>query len=223
MFIDLVQSLRCIESHEDTWLVAAVERLEGRHIIEGTLGCPLCQREYAVRGGVGWFLDRAPGEGGGPDGPPRVATEPAAPPAPDRAMRAAALLGLTDPGGFILLGGEWGDLAPALGEFSRAHFIVLDPPHTPPLAAELSVIRAGERLPLAAGALRAAAFDAAAASPARLDAAVRALRSGGRLVAPASHPLPNDVRELARDAADWVAERTPIGSAPISILSPRRR
>jgi hypothetical protein len=51
------------------------------------------------------------------------------------------------------------------------------------------------------------ALDSATADVARLDAAVRALRPRGRLVAPADAPLPGGVAELARDAEHWVAER----------------
>jgi len=55
MFIELVDSLRCLTPHEETWLVASVAEMSGRHIIDGRLGCPICRRSYPVREGVGIF------------------------------------------------------------------------------------------------------------------------------------------------------------------------
>ena len=34
MFIDLVDSLRCVAAHEESWLVAAVARMDGRQVVE---------------------------------------------------------------------------------------------------------------------------------------------------------------------------------------------
>ena len=42
-------------------------------------------------------------------------------------------------------------------------------------------------------------------------------RVGGRLVAPAGAPLPEGVRELARDDAVWVGEREALPSAPVTL------
>ena len=87
MFIELVDSLRCVNVHEDTWLVAAVARMDGRHIVDGTLGCPLCRREYPIRDGVGWFVDPDSARGS-------ARLTPLSASAPEaRVMRAAALLG----------------------------------------------------------------------------------------------------------------------------------
>ena len=52
MFVELVDLLRCPRPHEDTWLVAAAEAMSGRHIVRGTLGCPVCEAEYPIRDGV---------------------------------------------------------------------------------------------------------------------------------------------------------------------------
>src|SRR4029453_8595885 len=60
MFIELVDSLRCLEAHDETWLVAAASRMAGRHPLQGGLGVPVCPREYAVRDGTAWFSARQP-------------------------------------------------------------------------------------------------------------------------------------------------------------------
>jgi uncharacterized protein YbaR (Trm112 family) len=215
MFIELVDSLRCVSAHEDTWLVAGVTRMDGRRIVEGKLGCPVCHREYPVRDGVAWFA-------GAPFGPesshltpaPSVATE-------DRAMRAAALLGLTEAGGIVVLGGSWAGCADAIAELSPSHVVVLN--RAIPIDAPQTVSRlvVGERLPFAAGAVRAVALDAELAATS-LESATAALRGRGRLVAPVSTPVPADATELARDDQDWVAERVAVASPPVALRSTRR-
>ena len=214
MFIELVDSLRCVNAHEDTWLVAGVTRMDGRRIVEGKLGCPLCRREYPVRDGVAWFA------GSGSDRASRLTPTP--PSATEgRAMRAAALLGLTDAGGIVVLGGSWADCADAIAELSPSHVVVLnraipiDAPQT------VSCLVVGERLPFAAGSVRAVALDAELAATS-LESATAALRGRGRLVAPASTPVPADVTELARDDEDWVAERITVASPPVALRSARR-
>jgi hypothetical protein len=78
-------------------------------------------------------------------------------------------------------------------------------------------------VPLAAGVLRAAWLDEATSDPSLLAGVARALRPGGRLVAPAATGVPAGIRELARDAREWVGARdaaVPAASAPVSL---RRR
>jgi hypothetical protein len=74
-------------------------------------------------------------------------------------------------------------------------------------AQSISVVVAPGRVPVAAGSLRGVALDERNAGAVLAADAVRALRAGGRLVAPASSPLPDGVGELARDDTVWVAER----------------
>jgi len=120
MFIELVDSLRCVNAHEDTWLVAGVTRMDGRRIVEGKLGCPVCRREYPVRDGVARFAGTlSDPESSRLTPAPASATE-------ERAMRAAALLGLTDAGGIVVLGGSWADCADAIAELSPSHVVVLN-------------------------------------------------------------------------------------------------
>ena len=38
--------------HEASWLVVSFARRDGRFIVEGTLGCPVCHRQYPIRDGV---------------------------------------------------------------------------------------------------------------------------------------------------------------------------
>jgi len=52
VFIELVDALRCPRAHEESWLVLAMSRIEGRHIQEGALGCPVCHAEYPIHEGI---------------------------------------------------------------------------------------------------------------------------------------------------------------------------
>jgi hypothetical protein len=84
----------------------------------------------------------------------------------------------------------------------------------------VSCLVVADRLPLGVETLAAIAIDAAHATSAFLESAVRALRFGGRLVAPADAPVPAGMRELARDATEWVAETTTRASGLVEL---RRR
>src|SRR4030081_3421247 len=96
MFIELVDALRCPTPHDESWLVGSADRMEARHIVEGTLGCPVCRAEFPIHDGVVDFRR----------GPARALPSNAAPD-PEQTMRLAALLDLSDASGFpVLLGGR---------------------------------------------------------------------------------------------------------------------
>jgi hypothetical protein len=212
MFIELVDSLRCLTPHEETWLVASVSEMSGRHIIDGTLGCPICRRSYPVREGVGIFT----ADGSRPNlTNAGLATE-------ERVMRAAALLGLTDAGGIVVLGDTWADCADALAELGPAHVVTLDFAANDAGPQGVSSLAVDDALPFAAGTLRGVALGGRTATPALVSNAAERLRSRGRLVAPAVVSLPEGVTELARDADDWVAERAVIASTPVTLRLGRR-
>jgi uncharacterized protein YbaR (Trm112 family) len=229
MHIEFIDSLRCTRPHEESWLVAAVDRMEGRTIVRGVLGCPVCGAEYPIEDGVADFRADA-------GAPPRIqdgaesgaghhrstagrradAPEGASAAGEELAMRAAALLGLAEPGGTAVLAGAWGAASPALSSLVDVHLLLADPPFAAHGGGSVSVVRTDGALPLAAGSVRGVALDDGA-SPGAAAAAVRALRSGGRLVAPAGVPVPAGVTELARDARHWVAERNAAASAPVGL------
>jgi uncharacterized protein YbaR (Trm112 family) len=211
MFIELVDSLRCIEAHDETWLVAAVTHMDGRHVIDGLLGCPICRRQYPVRDGIGWFRT------GEPD--VERLTRVAATHDEERIMRAGALLGLTDGGGIVCLDDTWADCADALTELGPAHVVVLNA-NAGAAGETVSVLAVEDKLPFAAGALRAVALGAA--SRPLVVTASAATRSRGRLVVPADVPVPDGVSELARDGTVWVGERGAVASPPVTLRSARR-
>lgn len=216
MHIEIVDSLRCPEPHDDIWLVASVTRFDGRDIVDGVLGCPICRRQFVVaRGEVDFCGDSATAT--------RDAHAPDAPPLPssDDVMRARALLALDEPGGLVLLGGVHARYAPSLADDAQVTPILLNAPAWAWRDASApSAVRARGALPFAAGSLRAVWLDVAAGTPELLAGAARALRPGGRLMAPADASLPAGVRRLAGDTEVWVAEATGAPSAPVPL---RRR
>jgi uncharacterized protein YbaR (Trm112 family) len=209
MFIELVDALRCPRPHEESWLVVSAERLVARHILEGTLGCPVCKAEYPVHDGVVDFS-------GGAHHPPA----PDAPPSAEQAMRLAAFLGLDDAQGFAVLLGAWGAHAIELRGMVDCPLMLIDPPSEVDAAPGLSIIRTTGPIPLAAGSARGIAIDIPdlhGDHPDRVASAVRATRAKGRVVGPASLPIPAELRELARDEQHWVAEREAVASPLVTL------
>lgn len=201
MFIELVESLRCPRPHEFTWLVASTLEMAGRDIRRGLLGCPSCSARYPIREGVVDFQTR--------DGTTPI---PDSTPLPDAtgdselAMRVAALLDLTAPGGFVVLAGDWAHAAPALRALVEGvEVLVLNTTVALTSGHGISLARTDGSVPIRPGAARGIALDERHAS--HVGSAARALRQYGRLVAPLSAPVPADLEELARDGRDWVATK----------------
>ena len=209
MFIEFVESLRCPVPHEESWLVAAADRMRGRTIVSGLLGCPVCGTRYAIEDGV-TYLSVAR----------TVPPSAAAPPPPDDAepLRAAALLALVEPGGTAVLVGAWGRMRSGLRALAEVHLLLVDPPFDVRSEEGVSVVRTAGALPLAPASVRGVALDLAATPNAALLAgAVGALRPRGRLVAPVAVRVPAGVTELARDEREWVAEREAPARPPVIV------
>lgn len=217
MFIELVDVLRCIREHEDSWLVAAAYRMEARDIVEGELGCHICGARYPVREGVADFTVGT--ESGAPTADTASSGAPESPSADDL-MRAAAMLHHTEGPGFTLLAGAWSRYATALAAMTPVPIIVMNPLHDISMGGGVSGVLASNRLPFANASARAAAFDEKMADDPLLTEAVRVLRDGARLVAPATAAVPRGTQEIARDEAFWVAQREP-RSAPLVGLTGR--
>src|SRR4051812_2830577 len=113
MFLPLVDSLRCPIVHEETWLVASIDRVDDRDIITGSLGCPQCLAEYPIHDGIVEFGDdvslpayRAPDDAD--------------------AMRLAAALDLTDVRMTAVLQGTWASHAPLMRGFSPSQLLLVN-------------------------------------------------------------------------------------------------
>jgi uncharacterized protein YbaR (Trm112 family) len=196
VFIELVDVLRCPNRHDETWLVLSADRMDGRDVMRGTLGCPICHAEFPIVAGVARFGDRPPARAH-----PRNDAE---------SLRLAALLDLTEAGGYAILAGETGNQAPGMRELTDTQLLLVDPPTDVEMGNGLSGLTTPSTpraFPLADGSARAIALDEAATAE-QLDAAVRALSPAGRLLAPVRLPLPDHITELARDDRSWLAAKT---------------
>ena len=202
MFTPLVDILRCPNAHDETWLVASIDRSEDRDIREGTLGCPVCLAEYPIREGVVRFAEVE-------SLPPTTQRE-------EDAVRLAAALDLTEARMTAVLQGVWGGLAPIVRGMSPAQLLLVNPPAGIASGDGVSIVHA-TTAPLARGSADAIAFDATA-SDAMIESLVASLKGGGRMLGPATATVPEELTELARDKEVWVAQLAPgATSSPIQL------
>ncbi|HUR92046.1 MAG TPA: hypothetical protein VMY38_05175 [Gemmatimonadaceae bacterium] len=200
MFVELIDLLRCTRPHEDSWLVATFHELRERHVLEGLLSCPVCGARYEIRGGVALF---------GGD----FAQAGAVAGADEDGVRFAAFLNLVEPG-IVVLGGAWAGAADTITRLGSA-VIALNAARGAGLP-RLSRIRSDGSVPLARECVDGIALDSA--DMAMLESAARALKNGGRMVAPADAGIPGGMRELARDEQVWIAVKEGLtASAPVQI------
>jgi uncharacterized protein YbaR (Trm112 family) len=202
VFIELLDLLRCVNAHEDTWLVASFKSVSNRFVLEGTLGCPTCSAEYPIRKGIADFRSgaRLPQRK-----PPRSAAR------LDReelATRAGAFLNVTEPGSTVVLAASWARAAQELSLMTEARVLALNPESGTEESETVALLNVGSEIPVAPGSVLGVALDAS--SPARIVAsAVKAIRPGGRIVGPVAIPPPSELAVLARDANYWVAQKAP--------------
>jgi hypothetical protein len=217
MFIELVDALRCLNEHDESWLVAAVVRFEGRYIDQGSLGCPVCRAEYRIERGAADF--RAPGAAGQAledSGHLRESSAILVDHA-EEVLRIRALLDLSEAGGTIALAGQAAALASAIEDEADVNVLAVNPGAASEHRAGRSTLLVRDRIPLARGSLRGAVIGDDQASPAMLSGLASAIRVGGRLVAPAAAPVPFGMEELARDDRQWVAVKRDAASAPVQL------
>jgi uncharacterized protein YbaR (Trm112 family) len=200
VFVEFIELLRCPNAHEETPLIAAATRTVDRHLVDATLGCPVCHAEYVVRDGVTRVGAASPVNGDAPDA--------------DLAMRLAAFLELNDPRRFAILTGRFASQADQLARIAATPLVLVNAPADVQADAAASIV-AAVALPLAAGAAHAAAIDESASAE-LAESITRVVRSGGRLVGPVTRALPTGVREIVRDERLWVAEKiaAPVNPTP---------
>lgn len=192
MLLSLVDVFRCPADHEEAALVLSVDRWSGQRIDRGVLGCPVCHARYAIANGAIDFRSQ-------PDAPPPAVVVDSA--TPDEVDRVQALLNLAEPGGVVLLAGRYAAAGPALAERIEITCLLVGATCESTNCVGVFV---GDRLPLAAGSVRAGAVEAS--SPAIIPQMVRAIRGGGRLLLDASSPPPAGLVELAADGRSWLGQ-----------------
>ncbi len=139
MFIELTDHLRCPRGHAESYLVLLPQRMEGRSVREGRLGCPVCGNTLSLADGV---LDLG-------DGPPDPPASTLLQPDP-----LTALVGLNGPGGYLVLVGRPADAWRAVAELNLGVGLVAVNPGPQVTDEEgISVLRSGS-LPLKSHSMR---------------------------------------------------------------------
>ena len=197
MFIELIDVLRCPKTHEESWLVLVSRRIDGRDVMEGVLGCPVCSAEFPITDGVVRFA-----HGSCADAVAALANE-------EEALRLAALLDLAAPAGYAIITGTLGKDAPYLTALTDVPLLLVNPPPGIGMGTGLSGLMIDphwETLPLAPSSARAIALDETTKAG-QLLGALDVVRPSGRVLAPIALSLPDGVSELARNGRQWLAER----------------
>jgi uncharacterized protein YbaR (Trm112 family) len=190
MYIELIDLLRCPVEHEETWLVASFDKMDGRFIVTGKLGCPVCSATYEILDGVARFSSA------------QIPSDHAESSDED-VIRTAALLNLTRPDSLAVLCGSEAKAANRVSEMTQARIIVLNPQSHVEETERVGVVLCENRIPLASASVDAIALGDAGSL---VHDAARVLKAGGRISAESSVELGGQFRTLARDSRNVVGE-----------------
>ena len=190
MFIELTDHLRCPADHAESYLVLLPDHMEGRSVRAGRLGCPVCGGTYALADGV---LDLGGTDAALPDSTlltPEALT---------------ALVGLSGPGGYLVLvgrpGAAWREVAernPGVG------LVAVNPPRDLEDGPGVSVLRGGV-LPLKSRSMRGVALGSPyGADPHWLAEAARVVLPGLRVAGEGPVPDPAALDLMAAAGGAWV-------------------
>ena len=193
MHILLTDLLSCPRCGPDFGLILLADRIVERRVLDGQLGCANCREKYVIAGGYGELATGLPprvgatvdGEAADSTAAAASAPSPQNPAAnPDEpAMRLAALFGVTDGPGFVLLVGKPAAHAAALADMVPGLEVVAaaDEARAWEERAGVSRIDVASRLPFHNRQLRGVALSGTGGGE-LLEEAVRALGPLARLV-----------------------------------------
>ena len=207
MFIEMLDLLRCINPHEDTWLVASLRALSNRFVLDGTLGCPVCHAEYQIRKGIADFRQSADTVQQPAVSLPKLEHR------DDLATRIGAFLNATEAGGTLVLGGSWGEAAHEVSVLTGSRVLVLNYTRGMEESETVGLLRVSHEIPLAPASALGVAIDETL-PPEILPSVVKVVRPGGRIVGSVAVSAPADIPILARDDRYWVAEK-PLETVPL--------
>jgi uncharacterized protein YbaR (Trm112 family) len=190
MFIELTDHLRCPADHEESYLVLLPDRMEARSVREGRLDCPVCGRTYWLADGV---LDLG---GEVPQPPASTLLEP---------EPLTALVGLSGPGGYLVLvgrpGARWREVAelnPGVG------LVAVNPGPEVVDAPGISVLRSAS-LPLKSRSMRGVVLGSPYGSDPRwVTAGARVVLPGLRVAGEGRVPESAAIDLMATAGGVWV-------------------
>ena len=191
MFIELTDHLRCPADHDESFLVLLPDRIEGRSVLSGQLGCPVCGRTFELEQGV---LDTGNAPEWTDEG--RSILDPDA---------LTALVGLQGPGGYLTLVGSAGSRWKEVAELNPGIALVaVNPPPEVTDAPGISLLRGG-RIPLKSRAMRGVVLGRRYADdPYWVKEAARVVLPGLRVVGEGVNPPPEVIDLMASADGIWV-------------------
>ena len=175
MHILVTDVLACPRCGPDFGLIVLAEGQEDRRVVRGRLGCANCRESYAIERGIADLRHPAGGEPPPPSPPP--------PPDADHAFRVAALLGVGESTGVVVVDGAEGrTLDRVASHLPGAQVVGTSVAAVAGRAGGAGVVlRSPDRLPFRTGSARAVALLAGAPAPLLDEAA--------RVAAPGAHVL----------------------------------
>lgn len=206
MHIELTEMLRCPEDHREEYLVLSTSEMNGRMVMRGVVGCPVCQREFEIIDGIVDFTEAITGER--QQRPVRRTPAPPSPVALDP-QSLQALLDLGGPGGYVILLGSAARHGVGLASLMGGiHFVGVNAPPDVEELPILSLLQVDRVIPLRQGMARAVVVGAELAATPWVAEGLRVLLRGRRLVIEAEEPaLPDGVTTLAAGQGVWVGEK----------------
>ena len=189
MFIELTDHLRCPADHPESFLVLLPDRLEDRSVRAGQLGCPVCGRTFGIKDGV---LDLG-------DDRPQPLPSGLSPDA------LTAFVGLSGPGGYLVLVGSPAAMWQEMAELNRGVALVaVNPGAGVQDGGLLSVLRGGV-LPLKSRSMRGVVLGPPfGGEPHWVREAARVVLPGLRVVGEGPEPPAELIDLMATAAGVWV-------------------
>ncbi len=193
MFIELTDLLRCPNPHDESFLVLLPDKMDGRSVRTGQLGCPVCGRTFQLVDGV-FDAGGAPPDSGGNTGLTGESV--------------SVLIGLSGPGGYAALVGP----VASLWEEVAAHnpgvaLVAINPPRQVTDSAGVSVVRGG-MIPLKSRTLRGVVLGKSYADdPVWVRDAARLVLPGLRVVGEGDQPPEDLIEVMASADGVWVGVR----------------
>ena len=190
MFIELTDLLRCPNPHDESFLVLLPDKMDGRSVRTGQLGCPVCGRTFQLVDGV--F------DAGGAPRESRGRTELSG-------ENVSVLVGLSGPGGYLALVGPVASLWEEVAALNPGVALVaVNPPEDVMDSAGTSVVRGG-MIPLKSRSLRGVVLGKPYASdPTWVRDAARLVLPGLRVVGEGDQPPEDLIDVMASAGGVWV-------------------
>jgi uncharacterized protein YbaR (Trm112 family) len=190
MFIELTDLLRCPNPHDESFLVLLPDRMDGRSVRTGQLGCPVCGRTFDLTEGV---FDAG--------GAPAASAENTG----LGAENVSVLIGLSGPGGYLALVGPVASLWKDVARLNPGVALVaINPPKEVKDSAGISVVRGG-MIPLKSRSVRGVVLGKPYADdPAWTRDAARLVLPGLRVVGEGDQPPEDLIEVMASAGGVWV-------------------